>query len=239
MPDYIYSGFGYESVQQPQLGGSEPNLICWQGSLELIWLRVYAEPSETGLRNIDPYRSWWWWVPRWGERSQTLLAGVSPPHACAAAHRSAVCITTRQSWLTSQADIAWLTWGGGGFTGISRMQSSVRQSLVTQCRNTVDIFWCRCLTKRKTSKEKRPIWLTPFSKTVVCGSLLQLQKTHRWAPGDAWVLGGGAPLHSFGMSHFEELEWIMSPFCGLSSQHLEEGTKWQITERKGHSGVHH
>lgn len=42
-------------------------------------------------------------------------------------------------------------------TGMSMMQSSARQSLVTQCRNTVDIFWCLCLTKRKTSKEKRPI----------------------------------------------------------------------------------
>lgn len=56
-------------------------------------------------------------------------------------------------------------------TGMSMMQSSARQSLVTQCKNTVDIFWCLCLTKRKTSKEKRPIWLFPFSKTVVCGSL--------------------------------------------------------------------
>lgn len=42
-------------------------------------------------------------------------------------------------------------------TGMSMMQSSARQSLVTQCKNTVDIFWCLCLTKRKTSKEKRPI----------------------------------------------------------------------------------
>lgn len=50
MPDYIYSGFGCESVQRPQFSDSEPNLICQQGSLELIWLRVYAEPSETGLR---------------------------------------------------------------------------------------------------------------------------------------------------------------------------------------------
>lgn len=72
-----------------------------------------------------------------------------------------------------------------GITGMSRMQSSGRHSLVTQCRNTVDIFWCRCLTNRKTSKEKRPVWLLPFSKTVVCGSLLHLQNTHRWAYGDA------------------------------------------------------
>lgn len=42
-------------------------------------------------------------------------------------------------------------------TGMSMMQSSARQSFVTQCRNTVDIFWCLCFTKRKTSKEKRPI----------------------------------------------------------------------------------
>lgn len=45
--------------------------------------------------------------------------------------------------------------------------------------------------------------------------------------------------HPFGMSHFQKLEWIMTLLCGLSSQHLEEGTKCQITERKGHSGVHH
>lgn len=53
-------------------------------------------------------------------------------------------------------------------------QSSARHSLVTQCRNTVDIFWFLCLTKRNTSKENRPIWLFPFSKTVVCGSLSHL-----------------------------------------------------------------
>lgn len=59
-------------------------------------------------------------------------------------------------------------------TGMSMMQSSALQSLVTQCRNTVDIFWCLCFTNRKTSKEKRPIWLFPFSKTVVCESLEHL-----------------------------------------------------------------
>lgn len=77
----------------------------------------------------------------------------------------------------------FLCWGQGTHklrsnsvthTGMSTMQSSAWQSLVTQCKNTVDIFWCLCLTKRKTSKEKRPIWLFPFSNTVVCGSLEQL-----------------------------------------------------------------
>lgn len=76
-------------------------------------------------------------------------------------------------------------------TGMSMMQSSARQSLVTQCKNTVDILWCLCLTKRKTSKEKRPIWLLPFSKTVVCGSLWQLyQKKHRHAHKMAFLTEG-------------------------------------------------
>lgn len=59
-------------------------------------------------------------------------------------------------------------------TGMSIGQSSARQSLVTQCRNTVDIFWFLCFTKRNTSKANRPIWLFPFSKTVVWGSFSQL-----------------------------------------------------------------
>lgn len=59
-------------------------------------------------------------------------------------------------------------------TGISSEQSSARHSLVTQCRKTVDIFWFLCFTKRNTSKAKRPIWLFPFSKTVVWGSFSQL-----------------------------------------------------------------
>lgn len=42
-------------------------------------------------------------------------------------------------------------------TGMSMGQSSARHSLVTQCRKTVDIFWFLCLTKRNTSKAKRPI----------------------------------------------------------------------------------
>lgn len=63
-------------------------------------------------------------------------------------------------------------------TGISIAQSSARHSLVTQCRKTVDIFWFLCFTKRNTSKAKRPIWLFPFSNTVVWGSFSQLvQKT--------------------------------------------------------------
>ena len=64
-------------------------------------------------------------------------------------------------------------------TGISMGQSSDRHSLVTQCRKTVDIFWFLCLTKRNTSKAKRPIWLFPFSNTVVCGSLSQLRQRGR------------------------------------------------------------
>lgn len=60
--------------------------------------------------------------------------------------------------------------------GIRKGQSSALQSLVTQCRKTVDIFWFLCFTNRNTSKEKRPRWLLPFSMTVVWGSLSQLRK---------------------------------------------------------------
>lgn len=63
---------------------------------------------------------------------------------------------------------------GVSLTGISKGQSSARHSLVTQWRKTVDIFWFLCFTKRNTSKAKRPIWLFPFSKTVVWGSFSQL-----------------------------------------------------------------
>lgn len=71
--------------------------------LRLPVLCVGAQVGETGLWILHSYRSGWWLALRWGERSLTLLAGGSPRHACAAAHRSGGCITTRQSWLMSHA----------------------------------------------------------------------------------------------------------------------------------------
>lgn len=98
------------AVQHPQRGDSEPDQICWQGSLQLMGLQVCAQASVTGLGINYSYRSWWWWVLRWGERSQTLLEGGWPRHACAVARRSAGCVITRQSRLTSQVNTAWLVW---------------------------------------------------------------------------------------------------------------------------------
>lgn len=98
------------AVQHPQRGDSEPDQICWQGSLQLMEVQVCAQASVTGLGIDYSYRSWWWWVLRWGERSQTLLVGGCPRHACAVARRSAGCVITRQSRLTSQVNTAWLVW---------------------------------------------------------------------------------------------------------------------------------
>lgn len=85
----------------PQRGDSEPDQICWQGSLQLMRLQDCAQASVTGLGIVYSYRSWWWWVLRWGGRSQTLLAVGSPRHAGAVARRSASCVITRQPRLTS------------------------------------------------------------------------------------------------------------------------------------------
>lgn len=98
------------AVQHPQRGDSEPDQICWQGSLQLMGLQVCAQASVTGLGIVYSYRSWWWWVLRWGERSQTLLAGGWPRHACAVARRSAGCVIACQSRLTSQVNTTWMVW---------------------------------------------------------------------------------------------------------------------------------
>lgn len=111
-------------------------------------------------------------------------------------------------WYFSQAAI---------LTGKSRGQSSARHSLVTQCRKTVDIFWFLCLTKRNTSKEKRPIWLFPFSNTVVCGSLSHL------------------------LDQKHDTLSIQPQFCLCTPTYMQAHfwRKHGITQRKGHIGVHH
>lgn len=146
-------------------------------------LKVFIQRSSFVSWNVKPslkesvycsYRFWWWLVQRWLQRSQMPLVvnrnSLLLP-VCAVAHKSANHNHQSSVLFFPETRIHKPTMEIFTLTGMSMMQSSARQSFVTQCRNTVDIFWCLCFTKRKTSKEKRPIWLFPFSKTVVWGSL--------------------------------------------------------------------
>lgn len=148
-------------------------LISWSGCPRSTrWSTRWSRP-EAVYSFINTWRIWSQWSHFMNNRDE---AHVGPNYPAVLLHCEWLIDSVRfcKSTFLHFTKETNIDMNVVGLTGMSIGQSSARHSLVTQCRKTVDIFWFLCLTKRNTSKAKRPIWLLPFSKTVVWGSFSQL-----------------------------------------------------------------